>query len=164
MGGWKGGEGFRGITGIESVESVRLQCLGAGEEDGIEQLRREISRSGPCGISEETSELHRVKLPIHNPRAFPLFRLQVALYQYTGVFNAPELYMWRSNVLRLRNCSSTATTRNGLNARRYSSGRSLPVSEKEFEDALRRVLPGKWNTESRTPLGMLHILAEWTVE
>ncbi|KAH7095966.1 PP-loop family-domain-containing protein [Paraphoma chrysanthemicola] len=61
--------------------------------------------------------------------------------------------MWRSNVLRLRKCSSTAINRNGLNIRWYSSGKSLPVAEREFEVALREVLPWIWNTESKTPLG-----------
>ncbi|KAF2833027.1 hypothetical protein CC86DRAFT_461486 [Ophiobolus disseminans] len=61
--------------------------------------------------------------------------------------------MWRNHVLRLRNCSSTATSRNGLSIRWYSSGQGLPVSESEFGHALRHVLPWKWNTVSQTPLG-----------
>ncbi|KAF1944466.1 hypothetical protein EJ02DRAFT_510140 [Clathrospora elynae] len=60
--------------------------------------------------------------------------------------------MWRSNVLRLRNCSSTAITSHGVKIRWYSSEKSLPVTEKEFESALAKVFKWKWD-ESKTPLG-----------
>ncbi|CAO2650645.1 Nn.00g019370.m01.CDS01 [Neocucurbitaria sp. VM-36] len=59
--------------------------------------------------------------------------------------------MWRKNVLGLRKCSFTATN-HGVH-RWYSSERSLPVTGKEFEDALAKVL--KWKTwpERKKPLG-----------
>jgi tRNA(Ile)-lysidine synthase len=61
--------------------------------------------------------------------------------------------MWRSNVLRLRNCSSAAIVRNRVKTRWYSSENSLAVTEKEFEWALKKVLQWKFTSESKTPLG-----------
>ncbi|KAH4341341.1 tRNA(Ile)-2-lysyl-cytidine synthase [Parastagonospora nodorum] len=52
--------------------------------------------------------------------------------------------MWRSNVLSLRQCSSAGRLRHGVNSRWYSSTSSLPITEKEFEDALEAVLPRRW--------------------
>ena len=49
--------------------------------------------------------------------------------------------MWRSNVLRLRKCSSAATWRN---TKRYSSQTSLPITNEEFAVALRSVDGSNW--------------------
>jgi hypothetical protein len=61
--------------------------------------------------------------------------------------------MWRSNVLRLRNCSSTASSYHGVRIRWYSSEKSLPITGKEFEYALTKVLKWKLGSESKMPLG-----------
>lgn len=53
--------------------------------------------------------------------------------------NATALYMWRSNVLRLRSCSSTTVRKPGLKKRWYSSEKGLPVSGDEFLEALDKV-------------------------
>ena len=46
-------------------------------------------------------------------------------------------YMWRSNVLGLRNCSSIASASYGVRSLRwYSSAKSLPVTKDEFKRAL----------------------------
>jgi hypothetical protein len=65
-------------------------------------------------------------------------------WYFTGAFNATALYMWRSNVLSLRQCSSAGRLRHGVKSRWYSSTSSLPITEKEFEDALEAVLPRRW--------------------
>jgi hypothetical protein len=70
-----------------------------------------------------------------------------------ALFNATALYMWRSNVLRLRKCSSAAVSRYGMTTRWYSAEKSLPVDEAEFEVALGKVLAWNWNTPARAPLG-----------
>lgn len=87
----------------------------------------------------------------------------MTLVVFLGASNLTELgqrgvldaYMWRSNVLRLRNCSSAPIRRYGvnINTRRYSSEKSLPVTKEEFERAFSKVLKAKWDTESNTSLG-----------
>jgi hypothetical protein len=62
--------------------------------------------------------------------------------------------MWRSNVLRLRKCSSVGGSHRVTDIRRYSSKQSLPISEDEFNDALNEVLSKRWDTEKKKPLGM----------
>lgn len=84
----------------------------------------------------------------------PFPRLHTLLHTYTGAVDALALYMWRSNALRLRHCSSTAAARNGLNIRRYGSESSLPISEDEFARALGVVFPWTWKQESKETLGM----------
>jgi hypothetical protein len=69
------------------------------------------------------------------------------------VFNATTLYMWRSNVLRLRNCSSARPIRHGLRVRCYSSA-GLPVSNGEFEAVLTGMLKDKRASQSNAPVGM----------
>jgi hypothetical protein len=105
--------------------------------------------------SLKTSELHRVELPNDHLREFAFQTLLIHLCSTRrhGRTNDTALYMWRSNVLRVRKCSSYASFRNGLIARRLSSGPSTPISEKEFEGALGEVLPWAWENESKTPLG-----------
>ncbi|KAF1915211.1 PP-loop family-domain-containing protein [Ampelomyces quisqualis] len=64
------------------------------------------------------------------------------------------MYMWSSNVLRLRKWSSTGRLNHGVISRRYSSQKSLPITELEFEDALSHVLPFRKSTDGRKrPLG-----------
>ncbi|KAF1837256.1 hypothetical protein BDW02DRAFT_566311 [Decorospora gaudefroyi] len=60
--------------------------------------------------------------------------------------------MWRSNVLTLRSCSSTAGINYGLNTRWYSAERRLPITHKDFEYALRRVFRWDHKTESKMQL------------
>ncbi|KAF1930711.1 uncharacterized protein M421DRAFT_418194 [Didymella exigua CBS 183.55] len=60
--------------------------------------------------------------------------------------------MWRSNVIRLRNCSSAAAWRN---TRWYSSQTSLPITNNEFEAALQRTGWDRFHFEhGRRKLGM----------
>lgn len=126
------------------------------------KLQRNFQKQGSVRYLEETSELRRAELPIDHFSCITLFSLSLSpinpCIDLAGAFNATALYMWRSNVLKLRNVSSTWTFRHGVNARWYSSGKSLPINEKEFEDALRKVLPWQWNTESKTPLGMRDLI------
>jgi hypothetical protein len=75
---------------------------------------------------------------------------------FAGAFDATALYMWRSNVLRLRKCSSAGARRHGVKPRWYSSAQSLPVSEEEFTAVLRGILPELWGVEGKAPLGMWH--------
>lgn len=65
-------------------------------------------------------------------------------WYFAGASNATALYMWRSNVLSLRQCSSAGRLRRGVNSRWYGSTTSSPITEKEFEDALQVVLPRRW--------------------
>jgi hypothetical protein len=66
-------------------------------------------------------------------------------------FNATA-FMWRSNVIRLRKCSSAAAWRN---TRWYSEQTSLPITNNEFEAALQKTGWGKWHMGSRRrTLGM----------
>jgi len=149
-----------GVGGQKSIKAVRvcdLEEVKLLKKTVFGDFRREISRrrsvrgylrnlgTAPRRASDRPSSCISFSRLSLSPRPF--------LNRYTGVLNALALYMWRSNVLRLRNCSSTTTFRNGLNTRWYSSKKSLPVSEREFEHALREVLPWEWRTESKTPLG-----------
>jgi hypothetical protein len=67
-----------------------------------------------------------------------------------GLFDA---YMWRSNVLRLRICSSARTGRCTVSRRWYSDEKSLAVTGNEFEWALKRGLQWEFTSQSKTPLG-----------
>jgi hypothetical protein len=69
------------------------------------------------------------------------------------VSNATALYMWRSNVLGLRNCSSARPIHHGLRVRCYSSA-SLPVSNGEFRAVLNGLLKDKPALETNAPIGM----------
>lgn len=73
---------------------------------------------------------------------------------FRGVFNGTAPFMWRSNVLRLRQCSSTTTIHHGLRPRWYSSERSLPITKEEFESALKKVIRWEPTTQSNRPIGM----------
>jgi hypothetical protein len=68
-----------------------------------------------------------------------------------ALFNA---YMWRSNALRLGNCSSAKYLRHGVTVRWQSSERSLPVTEREFRHALKKVFKWESGTVNQVPLGM----------
>jgi hypothetical protein len=70
--------------------------------------------------------------------------------------------MWRSNVLRLRKCSSVGGSRRVAEIRRYSSKQSLPISEEEFNDALNEVLSKRWDTQTNRRLGMRIVMSTWT--
>lgn len=63
-------------------------------------------------------------------------------------------YMWRSNALRLRSCSSTAIASHGIKTfRRYSSVKSLPVTNDEFKQSLAwGLLPDVSNASISTQL------------
>jgi hypothetical protein len=134
---------------------VYLRCGGTKEEDALFLNSREISRSrGPCGILRKPRNNDAVSFRRTICRALPfLVFLSAQHFLALAPFNATALYMWRSNVLGLRKCSSTATARYGLTTRWYSSGKSLPIDEKEFEAALGKVLTWKWDTLPSTPLG-----------
>lgn len=73
-------------------------------------------------------------------------------------FNA---YMWRSNVLRVGKCSSSAAAaRYGQRVvRRYGSAASLPITAEEFKHALSKVLRGV-GKENKT-LGMRRWKSIW---
>lgn len=119
---------------------------------------------GVCAPSQETSEQTRRASDI-SICAWPLSDASsspIVIAQCFRRINATALYMWRSNVLRLRKCSSAAVSHYGVNIRRYSSAKSLPISEREFISALKKVLPWKWNTESKAPLGMRFLLSNST--
>jgi tRNA(Ile)-lysidine synthase len=83
--------------------------------------------------------------------------------------NATALYMWRSNVLRLRKCSSAGGLRHGVARRLYSSEKSLPITDEEFHDALGSVLAERRAREgsnltgagvNKVPIGMWHALIQ----
>lgn len=92
------------------------------------------------------------------PQASLSFRLDLSCCS----FNAPALYMLRSNVLRLRKCSSAGGLRHGVARRLYSSEKSLSITEEEFNDALGLVLAGQRSREGnrlrdvgvKVPIGM----------
>jgi hypothetical protein len=69
------------------------------------------------------------------------------------VSNATALYMWRSNVLGLRNCSSARPIHHGLRVRCYSSA-GLPVSNGEFRAVLNGLLKDKPASQTNAPIGM----------
>lgn len=58
--------------------------------------------------------------------------------EFAVAINATVSFMWRSNALCLRSCSSIPI-HNGLKKRWYSGAKALPVSEDEFMQALDNV-------------------------
>jgi hypothetical protein len=142
---------------------MQLRCGSRGERRCcvFAQTSREISRSKGSvrhldGIP--TSELRRARASdrplfrVHSltPSSRSLFRRR----PIAGAFDATALFMWSSNVLRLRKCSSAGVLRHGIKPRWYSSARSLPVSQEEFAGVLRGILPELWGVEGNAPLGM----------
>jgi hypothetical protein len=130
--------------------------------------------SGKCGCSgairgrvlavAATEKFPELLRPCARPRALRVPRLACAsccgrfLHVSTTrscsrVPNATALYMWRSNVLGLRNCSSARPIHHGLRVRCYSSA-GLPVSNGEFRAVLDGLLENKWASKSNAPIGM----------
>lgn len=97
-----------------------------------------------------TSEQTRSQSDVSpNSRALPFFGVLLVRF-LIGVFVATA-YMWRSNVLRLRKCCFT-TTNYGV-CKWYSSARSLPVTAKEFEAALAKIVNWKQWPDSKQAMG-----------
>jgi hypothetical protein len=117
---------------------------------------------GLCGISKsQPRNWGALSFRIDQfSRALPVlvisFEPQLSLgRRLARAFDATALYMWRSNVLRLRKCSSARIGRNGVNPRWHSSAKGLPISEEEFAGVLDGFLPEILAGEGR-PLGMLY--------
>jgi hypothetical protein len=140
--------------------SMQLRCGVRGEgEDALVLVcdSREISRSTR---SVRHLEFATSELPIDHfsciTRSSRSLKHSSLRRPIARVFDATALYMWRSNVLRLRRCSSAGVWRHGVKPRWYSSAEGLPISEDEFTDALDEILPEILNGEGRVPLGMGH--------
>lgn len=126
---------------------------------------------GPCIHLENTSEARPqppttalVQYPFWSPN---LFLASYLLRYLCAAANATALYMWRSNVLRLRKCSSAGGARHGVTRRWHSSEKSLPITQKEFDDALDRVLAVRRMRLSKNsisvnkvPIGMCNVVTD----
>jgi hypothetical protein len=140
------------------------------EKDVLVAVRdsREISRSTRSvrHLEIATSELGRAELP-NRPFFSCIARSGHSFGPHSSLrrrlaraFDATALYMWRSNVLRLRKCSSARVGRHGVKQRCYSSAKSLPISEEEFAGVLDEFLPEILGGDGK-PLGMLESVRYW---
>ena len=137
-------------------------------------------RRALCSRLQRNFQNHRVRASIFRnlgsatapPRLFSCITLSGHFYRphvpfvfniFAAASNATALYMWRSNVLRLRKCSSAGGLRHGVARRPYSSEKSLPITDEEFNDALGLVLAERRSREggnlrgggvNRVPIGM----------
>lgn len=137
-------------------------------------------RRALCSRLQRNFQNHRVRASIFRnlgsatapPRLFSCITLSGHFYRphvpfvfniFAAASNATALYMWRSNVLRLRKCSSAGGLRHGVARRLYSSEKSLPITDEEFHDALGSVLAERRAREgsnltgagvNKVPIGM----------
>jgi hypothetical protein len=144
-------------VGVVEREDVVLSCTKTPEKFP--------EAKGLCGISTESQPRNYERVRASD-RPFLLVYLPITVVplrscysrrrHIAGAFDATALFMWRSNVLRLRKCSSAGVLRHGVQPRRYSSAKSLPVSEEEFTSVLRGIMPELWGVEGNASLGMWH--------
>jgi hypothetical protein len=138
---WWDGSGKCGFSG-----AIRGRVLAVAATEKFPELLR------PC-VRPRALRVPRLALPLSCTSCCRRLLHVLTTRSCSRVLNATALYMWRSNVLGLRNCSSARPIHHRLRVRCYSSA-GLPVSNGEFKAVLNDLLKDKWASKINTPIGM----------